>query len=558
MTISAPAWTPFISYWKTQFDEPVNVSSEATLLEKLHHYLLDGDQEKALHLLPDVLKATGADVVAKDCLLPAAQELTERFNNMEMLLPFVLQSAGVLRKAWEIVLPKCTQFKSPAGCIMITVSGDTHEVGKNIVDTLLQAHGFTIHNLGAQITTDQLLEAINTHQPEAVVMSGLLIESGQQMKANIKAMTEAGLKLPIILGGPSLSPQFVLKECRPLSKSPVLHARSAMDTLAYMQGIGHAKAARQAWQPPANAEPQPPTPSEMMSQSDDGDKGDASAKPAPRSQVTPAQVIPSPPFWGVKVVETIALEDIYPFLNSKVLMTGHWGFRRWDKTPEEQEGFIQAKVQPIYDELKSMVKENKVFTPKVVYGYFPAVADGDDVILYDPQDHTKEYTRFTFPRGGKKNICLSDYLIETEGDQKDVFVLQLVTMGEGAAQLDRDLFQQGSYMLYYLYHGFSVEMAEALAEYWHAQIRKELNITAQEAGKVGTQLLKPSAYQGCRYSFGYPACPNLADQKALMDILDGSQIGVTLTDSYMLTPEQSTSALVFHHPEAYYFDVNEG
>jgi 5-methyltetrahydrofolate--homocysteine methyltransferase len=278
----------------------------------------------------------------------------------------------------------------------------------------------------------------------------------------------------------------------------------------------------------------------------------------PRASVTPATTIPTPPFWGVKVVENIPLEAIYDFLNAKVLMSGHWGFRRWDKTPEEQEGFIQAEIQPLFESLKSLVKDQAIFTPKVVYGYFPATAKGDDVVIYNPQNHDEEIRRFQFPRGGQKNVCLSDYLIETEGSQKDVLVLQLVSMGQGAADFDQTLFTDGNYMLYYLYHGFSVEMAEALAEYWHTQVRKELQINEKEAGKSGLQLLKPSAYQGCRYSFGYPACPNLADQAVLMDLLQGEQIGVSLSESFMLIPEQSTSAIVFHHPEAYYFDTTQG
>ena len=555
---NTPLPTPYISYWQTQFDAPERLSEEATILERLQYAILDGDSKQASLLLTEAIRVVKADIVATECLLPTAQLLTDKFNNMEMLLPFVLQSAAILRHAWEAVLPQCQHFKSPASCIMLTVQGDTHEVGKNIVDTLLQAHGFTVRNLGSQVTRDQLLQAIVTHQPDAVVMSGLLIESAKQMKANISALTEAGIKLPIILGGPALTPAFVLKECRPLTKTPVLHARTAMDTLAYLEGIGNAKSQNKPWHPPANAEPQPPTPNEMMNQAESNDAQNASERPLPRASVTPATQIPTPPFWGVKVVDDISLEAIYDFLNAKVLMSGHWGFRRWDKTPEEQEGFIQSDVQPLFVSLKSLVQEQAIFTPKVVYGYFPATAEGDEIVLYNPKNHDEEIRRFQFPRGGQKNVCLSDYIIETQGTQRDVLVLQLVSMGQGAADFDQTLFSTGNYMLYYLYHGFSVEMAEALAEYWHTQVRRELQIDAKEAGKSGLQLLKPSAYQGSRYSFGYPACPNLADQAVLMDLLQGEQIGVSLSESFMLIPEQSTSAIVFHHPEAYYFDVTQG
>ncbi|XVJ52175.1 MAG: hypothetical protein HEQ32_08955 [Vampirovibrio sp.] len=555
-----PAQTAFISYWQTQVDPTPTLEAHATLLDQLDYHILDGDMERTLSLLPQALMQIKADLIARECLMPTAERLTEKFNQMEMLLPFVLQSASILRHAWEVVLPQCQQFKAPATCLMLTVKGDTHEVGKNIVDTLLQAHGFKVFNLGAQVTTQDMLAAVQAHQPDAIIMSGLLIESAKQMKGNIEALVKASLQIPVILGGPALTPRFVLDECRPLAKFPVLHARSAMDTLAYMQGIGEANAQHKVWHPPVNAEPQPPTPSELMQRAEEDQTREASLtveRPRPRSQVTPALQIPAPPFWGVKVVESIPLEAIYPFLNDKVLMTGHWGFRRWDKTPEAQEAFVHAEVQPLFDRLKTLVQEQSIFTPKVVYGYFPALAEGDDVVLFDPLHQDLEIQRLHFPRGGKKNLCLSDYLLETPDGQKDVLALQLVTMGQGAADFDQSLFQDGQYMLYYLYHGFSVEMAEALAEYWHAQIRKELGITAQESGKSGLQLLKPSAYQGSRYSFGYPACPQLKDQALLMDLLQGESIGVSLSESYMLIPEQSTSALVFHHPDAYYFDVTE-
>jgi 5-methyltetrahydrofolate--homocysteine methyltransferase len=557
MAFTAPLSAPYISFWNTQCDTPEALTPEATVLERLRHVILDGHREGATPLLQEALKQVKADIVAQECLLPTARELTDKFNNMEMLLPFVLQSAAILRQCWQGVLPQCQRVSSPASCLMMTVAGDTHEVGKNIVDTLLQAHGFTVHNLGAQVDTPTLLQAVETLRPDAVIMSGLLIESGKKMKQNIQALRQAGVTAPVILGGPALTPQFVLKECRPVSpKHPVLHARSAMDTLAYLQGIAEAKALHKPWHPPVNAEPQPPTPSEMMQEADTTLPAPAVVEPARRT-VSPAQVYPTPPFWGVRQVEAISLDDIYPFLNDKVLMTGHWGFRRWDKTPEEQEGFIQQYVQPLYEALKHLVREQAIFTPKVRYGYFPVVAEGETIIFFEPDNHAKELARFTFPRGGKKQLCLSDYIIETPASMPDVLALQLVTMGEGAARFDQTLFAQGDYMRYYLYHGFSVEMAEALAEYWHATIRRELGITAQEAGKTGLQLLKPSAYQGCRYSFGYPACPELSHQTLLMELLEGKKLGVQLTENYMLTPEQSTSALVFHHPEAYYFDVND-
>jgi 5-methyltetrahydrofolate--homocysteine methyltransferase len=554
----SPTW---ISYWNTQRDTPEPLAPEATTLERLRYHVLDGDITGSLACLNEALKQMKADIVACEALLPIAQELTDLFNNMEMLLPFVLQGAAVLRQCWAVVLPRCERFAPPATCVMLTVAGDTHEVGKNIVDTLLQAHGISVWNLGAQVETETLLNAVRQHTPDAVIMSGLLVESGKRMKQNIQGLREAGLAQPVILGGPGLTPAFVRQECRAVSPGyPVLHARSAMDTLAYMQSIGEAKAARKPWHPPANAEPQPPTPGELMGQAEREQVTLTDVKTSvPSRQVPPVPHIPQPPFWGVKQVDAIALEAVYPFLNHKVLMTGHWGFRRWDKTPEEQEGFIQAHVQPIFEELKAWVTREGILQPRVRYGYFPVLAQGDSLIVYEPQQHDTERARFTFPRGGKKQLCLSDYVLdEATGlatGQRDVLALQLVTLGEQAAKSDAALFAQGDYMRYYLYHGFSVEMAEALAEYWHAHIRQELHITAQEAGKTGLQLLKPSAYQGCRYSFGYPACPALADQTLLMELLKGEALGVGLTENFMLVPEQSTSALVFHHPEAYYFDV---
>ncbi|HNO92177.1 MAG TPA: vitamin B12 dependent-methionine synthase activation domain-containing protein [bacterium] len=275
--------------------------------------------------------------------------------------------------------------------------------------------------------------------------------------------------------------------------------------------------------------------------------------PRVRSDVKPSSSIPNPPFWGDRVVEDISLTDIFPFINEVALFRGQWQFTRGKMSGSAYQSFVDAKVRPVFDAWKKRALEEKLLIPKVVYGYFPCQSDWNDLVIYE-NDHTTEKLRFTFPRqSDNHHYCISDFFAPKESGKMDVIGCMLVTVGQQASDFSAQLFESDNYADYLYFHGLSVETAEALAEYWHRQMRLELGIASGDHSD--TKKLFQQSYQGSRYSFGYPACPHLEDQSKLFTLLDPKRIGITLTDEYHLVPEQSTSAIIVHHPEAKYFNI---
>lgn len=536
-----------------------------TIEERLQYRIVDGNKTGLDEDLALALQQYTALEIVNNILLEGMKTVGELFGKGEMQLPFVLQSAETMKKAVAYLEPfmekelagETGKPAEPKGtCVLATVKGDVHDIGKNLVDIILSNNGYKVVNLGIKQPAEAILTTAKAEQADLIAMSGLLVKSTAIMKENLELMQSQGWQTPVVLGGAALTRHFVEVDCQNVYQGAVVYAQSAFDTLNTLKAIMEAKTEGTPFLSPAQQRklkgeaPPPLNPWEIPPTITEAD---LKALPAPRSLVTQGVLVPQPPFWGSKVVD-VAIEDIYPFLNEKVVYTGHWSFRRGDKTKEEYNQFLAEKVEPILANIKRLTKEQNLLKPQVIYGYFPAQADGDSVIIYE-DDLKTERLRFEFPRGGKKNLCLADYLATVDSGVMDVLPMQIVTVGHAATEYTNTLFANDDYTDYFFFHGFAVEMAEALAEYWHAQVRKELDITAKEAGKVGLQLLKPSAYQGCRYSFGYPACPNLEDQRLLMDLLQPERIGITMTESFLLEPEQSTSAIVLHHPEAYYFDV---
>src|SRR6185295_4694361 len=281
-----------------------------------------------------------------------------------------------------------------------------------------------------------------------------------------------------------------------------------------------------------------------------------------RSQISTDVSIPKAPFYGSRVVEDISLDDVFSFVNETALVKGQWQFKQGKRPAEEYQALVREKVRPIYEELKERSKREQLLAPRVVYGYFPAPSAGNDLIIYE-DDQKTERMRFTFPRqpSGKnpgepsgKSLCLADFFAAKESGRMDVVAFHLVTMGRRASEYAHELFKSDNYAEYLYFHGLGVESAEALAEYWHKRIRQELNIAGDDAADV--RKLFQQRYQGSRFSFGYPACPNLEDQAKLFELLDPARIGVELTEEFQLDPEQSTSAIIVHHPEAKYFSID--
>jgi 5-methyltetrahydrofolate--homocysteine methyltransferase len=403
-------------------------------------------------------------------------------------------------------------------------------------------------------------------------MSGLLVKSTLIMKDNLEVMNERNIKVPVVLGGAALTRRYVEDDLKSLYKGTLFYARDAFAGLHTMDKLmsngaaqtsvsdddGDHRLKSASLSDAADAEDlvgedaklglqQPARP--RAAQRIVGDTTHTT-----RSDVSPNASIPQPPFLGSQVVDAIPLSEVFAYINETALFKGQWQFKQGRKPNEEYQAFVAEHVRPVFEELTTRSERERLLTPRAVYGYFHCQSTGNDLIIYDGATQN-ERTRFTFPRQpGGKRLCLADYFASVESGNMDVVAFHLVTMGRRASEYSQELFKRDNYSDYLYFHGLSVESAEALAELWHKKIREELGIAGKDAPKLNE--LFRQGYQGSRFSFGYPACPNLEDQTKLFELLDPSRIDVELTEEFQLDPEQSTSAIIIHHPEARYFSID--
>ncbi len=570
-------------YAGTVKEKTAGASRGGTVEERLKTRIIDGDRSGLQQDLDEGLKTHSALDIINTILLDGMKVVGELFGSGQMQLPFVLQSAEVMKASVAYL----EQFMSKADTttrgvmVLATVRGDVHDIGKNLVDIILTNNGYRVVNLGIKVPIDAMLQAAEEHNADAIGMSGLLVKSTLIMKENLGVMNERGITLPVILGGAALTRRYVEQDLRSVYRGPVLYANDAFDGLKYMAEIASVKSASapapamasaMAPQAPPSLAPAPPAP---VQDDDEETLTGTEAKIAmaekeyprpaiqpgaaaalagpPRSRVRRDVPIPVPPFFGSKVVENLSLEAVYPYVNEVALIRGQWQVRKGKMSDEAYRAMVQEKIMPDYEVLKGRILREGLLRPAVVYGYFPCQSEGDDLIVYDEEGRS-ERARFTFPRQrGDRRLCLSDFFAPADSGRRDVVAFQLVTMGKRASEESARLFAAGNYRDYLYFHGLSVECAEALAELWHKRVREDLGIASNDARDV--RRLFSQGYQGSRYSFGYPACPNLEDQSKLFDLLDAGRIGVRLTDEFSLDPEQSTNAIIVHHPEARYFNV---
>ncbi len=539
-----------------------------TVEERLKTRIIDGDRVGLQQDLDEGMKTHAPLDIINTILLDGMKVVGELFGSGQMQLPFVLQSAEVMKAA----VAHLEQFMSKADStskgvmVLATVRGDVHDIGKNLVDIILTNNGYRVVNLGIKVPIDAMLHAAEEHRADAIGMSGLLVKSTLIMKENLAVMNERGITIPVILGGAALTRRYVEQDLRSTYRGSVLYANDAFDGLRYMAQIA---AGELAAAPAPQAPPSPEgeggeedltgTEAKIALAQKEYARDDAAAGPAPsvaglvRSRVRTDVPVPVPPFFGTKVFDAVPLDEVFPFVNEVALIRGQWQVRKGKMGEDEYREFLRDKVMPDYEALKNRIVNERLLRPAVVYGYFPCQSDGDDLVVYDEQSRAPRL-RFTFPRQkGDRRLCLSDYFASRESGRMDVVAFQLVTMGRKASEESARLFASGDYKDYLYFHGLSVECAEALAELWHRRIRRELGIAGKDAPEV--RRLFSQGYQGSRYSFGYPACPNLEDQTKLFELLGGERIGVRLTEEYSLDPEQSTNAIIVHHPEARYFNV---
>jgi 5-methyltetrahydrofolate--homocysteine methyltransferase len=475
--------------------------------------------------------------------------------------------------------------ESKGRIVLATVKGDVHDIGKNLVDIILSNNGYTVHNLGIKQPITSILDEAKRREAHAVGLSGLLVKSTVVMKESLEEMERQGVRLPVLLGGAALTRRYVEIDCRRVYEGRVEYGKDAFEALSLMEsvmgadverpsrypggrgydtrrGAGEGDAAEEERVAPADAataparleaasgeREEPPIPSRFDRPFEEASEALLPSKAEVRRDIP----VPKAPFLGARVVERIALDAVLPYINENVLFKFQWQFKQKKMAKEDYERFIDREVRPIYRDLVRRSKEERILEPRAVYGYFECQSDGDDVLVHRPGTSDVLH-RFRFPRQKKhKRLCIADFFRPAGSAEKDLIAFTVVTVGARASDVERQWFAENRYRDYLYLHGLSVESAEALAEFIHRQIRVELEIAGDDSREI-TGLFR-QGYRGSRYSFGYPACPRLEDQEPLLEILDAKRIGVTLSDEFMLEPEQSTSALIVHHPQAKYFNA---
>jgi 5-methyltetrahydrofolate--homocysteine methyltransferase len=526
----------------------------ASVEERLRQSIIDGDRTNIEADLDEAMKRYKPLDIINDLLLPGMKEVGDLFGAGQMQLPFVLQSAETMKAAVAHLEPfmERTDQTGKGSIVLATVRGDVHDIGKNLVDILLTNNGYNVYNLGIKVPINTMIDAWEAHKSEVIGMSGLLVKSTLVMRDNLLVLNERGLKPTIILGGAALTRSYVEKELRPLYHGALFYAKDAFEGMDLMRRICEGGPESVPVRPVREREPGEEEITVGCSRPSAPVAAPVAGERLPRSAISAEVPVPVPPFWGARVIEDIPLAQALSFINEVMLFQMQWQFKKRGRPQDEFNQFIETTVRPIYRNLVARCEAEKILQPKVIYGYWPCQSEDEALIVYDPNDRGRELARFDFPRQQKDPWwCLSDFWRPKSTGEYDVIGMSVVTMGARASEVAREWFEAGRYTDYLYLHGLSVEGAESLAEYIHKQVRVELGIAGKDASDL--RKLFQQGYQGSRFSFGYPACPVLEDQLKLWQILQPERIGVRLSEEFQMDPEQSTSAIIAHHPEARYF-----
>jgi len=529
---------------------------DRTLEEWLQWHIIDGEKHGLTDRLDEALEVHSPIDIINEHLLAGMKVVGELFGAGEMQLPFVLQSAEVMKMAVAHLEPHMEKIagQSRGSIVLATVKGDVHDIGKNLVDIILSNNGYTVHNIGIKQTIGSIIEALEETGADAVGMSGLLVKSVVVMEENLHELNDRGIKAPILLGGAALSRHYAESHLRGIYMGPLYYGKDAFEGLRICDALAENRLGEIDREIEERLTKRADSEARVAASRADAGEATTTTVVATASDVARDVDVPAPPFWGERLVENLDLDDIYPFINPVALFRGQWGFKKGALSKAEYERTVEDEVKPIFERLKTMCRDERVLQPRVVYGYWPCQSEGEDLIIFDAEDHDREIERIRFPRQSKgRHLCISDFFRSTTSGEKDVIAMHCVTVGEQVSERARMLFERNEYSEYLYVHGIGVETAEALAELWHKRIRAELGIGGDDSPRI-PELFRQS-YRGSRYSFGYPACPEMSDQETLFRLLRPERIGCTLTENWQIDPEQSTSAIVVHHPEAKYFNV---
>ncbi len=538
-----------------------------TIEEVLKDRIVDGDKKGLEDDLAEAMKAHAPLSIINDILLAGMKVVGELFGAGKMQLPFVLQSAETMKKAVAYLEPFMEKIagQEKGVIVLATVKGDVHDIGKNLVDIILTNNGYKVYNLGIKQPISNIITAVQEYKPDAIGLSGLLVKSTVVMRENLQELTQTGVELPVLLGGAALTRAYVEEDCvDAYGAGRVAYAQDAFDGLDLMNKIADKKfddyledVKKRKHNRPSNAKAK-----QRWSQNEQAGQKLIGAELRPleleaiklkRAELAKQVSVPVPPFWGARIIESLPVKALVSYLNDQMLFTFHWGFKKAGKSLEDYWKWVETDVRPILVRLLAECEREDILQPKAAYGYFKCASQGNDLLIFD-ESGNKQIGLLALPRQDKDGgICIADFFRDIDSGERDVLAMQVVTAGQKVADVARAWFAGDRYQDYLYLHGLGVEIAEAAAEYIHKRIRAELGF-GHEDDRDMKKLLK-QGYRGSRYSFGYPACPRLEDQCLLLDLLGATAIGVELSEEFQLHPEQSTSAIVVHHPQAKYFNI---
>ncbi|MFK5938391.1 MAG: methionine synthase [Sulfurimonas sp.] len=526
--------------------------------EKIAKLLMDGDKDRMIPLVEEARKTIAPEIIVNEILINAMKVVGELFGSGQMQLPFVLQSAETMKKTVDHLNPYLPKVEKAVDTTLAlgTVKGDVHDVGKNLVDIILSNNGYKVKNLGIKVELDKFLETMDTEHISALGMSGLLVKSTQVMLENLKTLKEKDIKIPVLLGGAALTRAFIDDFCRPAYDGPIFYCKDAFDGVTAMSRI-------EAGNFDTNLHPDAPVIEKKVVK-------EVIIPPFEELKMPSRDVkVPTPPFWGRREIKLTSqqIEMAFEWINHRILFKSRWGYSSKGMTKEAYEKQLDEVVWPAYERLKAQFLDEKLFEPTIIYGYWPCRSDDNSLLIFDesegyfseseinrePLDNVMGRAKemFNFPRQRKQpHRALSDFF---HRDRHDVIALTCVSAGAKLSDAERLIYDEGNYTEYYQFHGLGVELAEALAEIAHKQIRLDLNISEGEGSKLSD--VQMNKYQGSRYSFGYAACPDLELNRPLFNLLKPEEFGIELSETFQIHPEQSTSALVVYHPNATYYNV---
>lgn len=557
-------------------------NADLSIEQRLKQHIIDGERIGLEESLAEALKIYPPLEIINTFLLDGMKVVGDLFGSGQMQLPFVLQSAQTMKSAVAYLEPfmeKEDANGSGKGTFIIaTVKGDVHDIGKNLVDIILTNNGYKVINLGIKQPVENIIQAYREYNADCIAMSGLLVKSTAFMKENLATFNEEGITVPVILGGAALTPKFVNDDCQKTYKGQVIYGKDAFADLNFMDKLMPAKSAGQ-WDDLKGFLGEVSLEESLESVSDNGivlnpdtifvDDNRTVIQEVNNRRSDAVEVNierPKPPFWGTKLLQAdeLSLDEIFWYLDLQALFVGQWQYRKpKEQSKEEYEQFLKDRVYPILEQWKQKVISEKLLNPTVLYGYFPCQSQGNSLLIYDPKlfqnsdkipDDLEPIAVFEFPRQKSgRRLCIADFFASKESGIIDVFPMQAVTVGEIATEYAKKLFEANQYTDYLYYHGMAVQTAEAMAEWTHARVRKELGFANLEPDNIRDVLQQ--RYQGSRYSFGYPACPNIQDQYKQLDLLGCDRINMYMDESEQLYPEQSTTAIIAYHPTAKYFSA---